>query len=55
MLIVDSVAHSQEHRLHSASVRCVVDVRKSLRDVGHTDESRLGHHLCQCLFEAVKP
>ena len=52
--VVNLVTHGQEHRLHSSSMRCVVDVRVALRNVRHTDEGRAVLHFGECFLEALQ-
>ena len=41
--VIESMAHSEEHRLHSSSVRCCVELRVTLGDV--TDTNKVGSGL----------
>ena len=52
--VIDGVAHSEEDRLHSSSVRTVVHLDITLADVADSDDSRGGLQLLQGFLEAVE-
>ena len=53
--IIKSVTHGKEHRLHSSSVRCGVELRVTLGDVTDTNKVGSGLKVVKCLFKTFKP
>ena len=53
--VIESMAHSEEHRLHSPSVRCGVELRVTLGDVTDTNKVGSGLKVVKCLFKTFKP
>lgn len=52
--VIDGVAHGEEDRLHSSSVRTVVHLDIALAYVADSDDSRGGLQLLQGFLEAVE-
>ena len=52
--IIKSVTHGKEHRLHSSSVRCGVELRVTLGDVTDTNKVGSGLKAVDALLKAFK-
>ena len=52
--IIKSVTHGKEHRLHSSSVRCGVELRVTLGDVTDSDKVGSGLKAVDALLKAFK-
>ena len=52
--VIESMTHSKEHRLHSSSVRCGIELRVSLGDVTDTNEVGSGLKVVMCFFKTFK-
>ena len=52
--IIESVTHGKEHRLHSSSVRCGVELRVTLGDVTDSDKVGSGLKAVDALLKAFK-
>lgn len=52
--VIDGVAHGEEDRLHSSSVRTVVHLDIALAYVADSDDSRGGLQLLQGFLEAIE-
>ena len=53
--VIESMAHSEEHRLHSPSVRCGVELRVTLGDVTDTNKVGSGLKVAKYFFKTFKP
>ena len=53
--VIYGMAHCQEHRLHSSSVRCVIDVRIAVGDVRGADEGLALLKMSESFLEAIQP